>query len=89
MGKFLGFQAAAREGGFVELKKSEDGTVHWFGKNDLRTAPQTEQRICIDMLTDSATVYSRSTEGRVDSRTFRGVSHLREWMMLDSCNDKS
>jgi hypothetical protein len=89
MGIFRGFQIAARESGFVELEPFADGTVQWFRKTDSRQGPQVDQRLCIDKLTNSATVYSSTAHGKVDSKTFRGVSNLREWFALGSSNDKS
>jgi hypothetical protein len=80
MGKFRNFQTAARESGFVELKASRDGSVLWFGKNISQPGKQPDQRICIDSLTNSATVYFTTPRGTVDSKTFRAVTHLQEWM---------
>lgn len=88
MGRIRGFQTAARESGFVELGISGDGTVQWFRRNDSRDK-QAEQRLCIDKLTNSATIYSTTPLGKVDAKTFRGVSNLREWIALKSANDKS
>lgn len=89
MGRIRGFQTAARENGFVELGISGDGTVQWFRRNDSRPDKQADQRLCIDKLTNSATIYSTTALGKVDAKTFRGVSNLREWIALESANDKS
>ena len=80
MGRFRKFQAAARECGFIELKSSGDGSVLWFGKNTLQPDQQPNQRICIDRLTNSATVYFTTPRGTVDSKIFRAVTNLQEWM---------
>jgi hypothetical protein len=80
MGRFRKFQTAARECGFVELKSSGDGSVLWFGKNTSQPDKQPDQRLCIDRLTNSATVYFTTPRGTVDSKTFRAVSNLQEWI---------
>jgi hypothetical protein len=38
--------------------------------------------MCIDSLTNSATVYWMTVPGRVNSKTFRGVPALQEWFHL-------
>ena len=80
MGRFRKFQAAAREYGFVELKSSGDGSVLWFGKSTSQPDKQPNQRLCIDRLTNSATVYFTTPRGTVDSKTFRAISNLQEWI---------
>jgi hypothetical protein len=80
MGRFRKFQTAARESGFVELKSSGDGSVLWFGKNISQPDKQPDQRICIDRLTNSATVYFTTQRGAVGWKTFRGVSKMQEWI---------
>jgi hypothetical protein len=84
MGKFRKFQTAARESGFVELKSTGDGSVLWFGKNISQPDTQPVQRICIDRLTNSATVYFTTPRGTVESKTFRGVCTMQEWIASES-----
>lgn len=83
MGRFRKFQAAVRESGFVELKSSGDGSVLWFGKSSSQPDKQPDQRICIDRLTNSATVYFTTPRGTVDSKTFRAVTNLQEWIAAE------
>jgi hypothetical protein len=40
------------------------------------------QRMCIDSLTNSATVYWMSVPGSVKSKTFRDAPALQEWFEL-------
>jgi len=80
--KLQAFQAAAREGGFVQVEESEEGTVLWFRKEASDTASETHQRMCMDSLTNSVTVYWASVPGKIDSKTFRSVSTLQEWFAL-------
>jgi hypothetical protein len=71
------FQAAAREGGFVVVEESEKGTVLWLKK----ATPEAEDRICIDSLTKSATVYWATIPWKINSKTFREASALQEWIL--------
>jgi hypothetical protein len=79
MVKLQAFQTAAREGGFFAEKESAEGTVMWLRKNTPETARETHQRMCIDSLTNSVTVYWMTVPGEVNSKTFRGVPELQEW----------
>ena len=76
------FQAVARKRGFVDVKECDDGTVLWLSRKTPDAATQTPQRICMDSLTNSVTVYWRTTLGKLDSKTFRSVSSLQEWFEL-------
>jgi hypothetical protein len=76
------FQTAAREGGFTEVKESPEGTVLWLKKKTPDTSRETHQRMCIDSLTNSVTVYWMPISGQVTSKTFRGVPALQEWIKL-------
>jgi hypothetical protein len=76
------FQAAAREGGFVEVNELAQGTVLWLRKKASDTVRETHQRMCIDSLTNSVTVYWMAVPGKVNSKTFRGVPALQEWFKL-------
>ncbi|MGC0772928.1 MAG: hypothetical protein WB543_08330 [Candidatus Acidiferrum sp.] len=76
------FQAAAKQCGFVEVSQSEEGTVLWLRKKAPDTARETHQRMCIDGLTNSATVYWVTVPGKVNSKTFRAVPALQEWFDL-------
>jgi hypothetical protein len=82
MEKLQAFQTAAHEGGFVEVNESAEGTVLWLRKKTPDTTRETHQRMCIDSLTNSVTVYWMSVPGKVNSKTFRGVPALQEWFEL-------
>jgi len=74
------FQTAARTVGFVEVNEVAEGTVLWLRKSKPDTAREMDQRMCIDSLTNSVTVYWMISPGQVNSKTFRGVSALQEWL---------
>jgi hypothetical protein len=78
------FQATAREGGFVELNESSgDGTVLWLKKTSLDGSSEIHERMCIDSLTNSATVFWVSITGALNSKTFRNANALQEWLSND------
>lgn len=77
------FQVAAREGGFVEVEECGAGTVLWLRKETQDTATKTHQRICIDSLLKSVTIYWMNVVGKIDSKTFRTALGLREWFALN------
>lgn len=79
MEKLQAFQNAAREGGFVVVNESGEGTVLWLKKKVPDTARDAHQRMCIDSLTNSVTIYWMADPGKVKSQTFRGVPALQEW----------
>jgi len=79
MEKLQAFQTAARKGGFVEVQESAEGTVLWLQKSPPATTRDTHQRMCIDSLTNSVTVYWMTLPGKLSSKTFRGVPALQEW----------
>ena len=72
------FQAAAREGGFVAAGESKDGTVLWFRKATPDASTGSHQRLCLDAMTNSATVFWTNAQGQTNSKTFRSVTLLRE-----------
>jgi DNA-binding response OmpR family regulator len=74
------FQVAARKCGFVEVEECGDGTVLWFRKATTDAATGTHHRMCIDSLTNSATVYWTNVRGKIDSKTFRSVATLQKWI---------
>jgi hypothetical protein len=76
MQKLQAFQAAACEGGFVAIEESEEGTVLWLKKATV----EAEDRICLDSLTNSATVYWATIPWKINSKTFREAAALREWI---------
>jgi hypothetical protein len=76
MEKLEAFQLAACEGGFVAVEESEEDTVLWLRKG----TAEAEDRICLDSLTNSATVYWATIPWKINSKTFREASALREWI---------
>jgi hypothetical protein len=82
MDRLQSFQTAAREGGFVVVTESEQGTVLWLKKSAPDSVREAHQRMCIDSLTNSVTVYWMAVPGKVNSKTFRGVPALQEWFKL-------
>lgn len=75
MQKLQEFQIAARNNGFVDVEETEDGTVLWLRK----PTANAEDRMCIDSLTNSATVFWATIPWKINSRTFRAASALQEW----------
>lgn len=82
MEKLQAFQSVARKGGFVEVNETAEGSVLWLRKSTPDMARDTHQRMCIDSLTNSVTVYWMSVPGKVHSKTFRGVPALQQWFDL-------
>lgn len=78
-----GFQNAAHEGGFADVAESSGGSVLWLRKKEPDANRETHQRMCIDSLTNSATVYWVRKSGKVESKTFRKVPALQEWFKLE------
>jgi hypothetical protein len=82
MGRLQSFQVVARQRGFTQINESGGETVLWLGRKAPDTVRETHQRICIDRLTKSATVYWMTVPGDLKSKTFRDVSALQEWFEL-------
>ena len=83
MVRLQAFQTAARNVGFVEVNEVAEGTVLWLRKSKPDTAREMDQRMCIDSLTNSVTVYWMISPGKVNSKTFRGVPALQEWFDVE------
>jgi len=77
MEKFVEFQNVARKQGFIDEEKTKDGTVLWLKK----ATSDAEDRMCIDSLTNSVTVFWATIPWKINSRTFRSVAALEEWFM--------
>jgi hypothetical protein len=76
------FRKAAIEAGFVVVNQSPDGTVYGLKKTAQQVGVVTHESLCIDRLTNSATVYCTTAPGKLNSKTFRGVPALQEWLNL-------
>lgn len=77
------FQAAAHESGFVNVNEHLAGTVLWLTRKTPDPTSKAHQRICMDTLTFSATVYWVDSQGKSASKTFRKPLELLEWLALD------
>jgi hypothetical protein len=85
------FQTAALKLGFVDMDECGDGTVIWLKRVATPSAPSAVQRMCIDIVTDSATVYWTNLQGHLKFKTFRRVTALQESirnsMVFEQLND--
>jgi hypothetical protein len=77
MDKLKSFQEVAFKNGFVEAEEVEDGTVLWLRK----PTASAEDRMCIDTMTNSATVFWASIPWKINSKTFRSASLLQDWFL--------
>lgn len=82
MGTLQSFQVLSRQRGFPKINESGGGTVVWLGRRAPDTARETYQRMCIDSLTKSATIYWMNVPGDLKSQTFRNVPALQDWFEL-------
>jgi hypothetical protein len=80
MEKLKAFQDAARSHGFVDVEETDDGTVLWLKK----PTENAEDRMCIDSLTNSVTVFWATMPWKINSKTFRSVSDLQQWFAATS-----
>jgi hypothetical protein len=80
MEKLKAFQDVARVNGFVDVEETEDGTVLWLKK----PTANAEDRMCVDSLTNSVTVFWATMPWKINSKTFRAVAALQEWFILTS-----
>jgi hypothetical protein len=79
MNKYQGFQSAARENGYAESNECGGGSAIWFRKAAPDQGTEVHKRLCIDSLTGSATVFWQTVPARLNSKTFRTVSSLKDW----------
>ena len=83
MGILQKFRLIVRENDFVEVSKSKDGTTAWFRKTGAN------MRLCIDGLTNSATIFWTIGPAKRTSKTFRTVDSLKDWFALTRKQDWS
>lgn len=76
------FQEAAHERGFVEMNQYAQASVRWLWRKAPDTTRDTHERMCIDSVTNSVTVYWMGTPAGINSKTFRDVPALQEWFNL-------
>ena len=75
MDKLRAFQDVARRHGFADVEETDDGTVLWMR----RATTDAEDRLCVDSVTNSATVFWATIPWKINSMTFRGSSALEDW----------
>jgi hypothetical protein len=80
MEKLKAFQDVARNSGFVDVEETDDGTVLWLKK----PTANAEDRMCVDSLTNSVTVFWATMPWKINSKTFRTVPSLQEWITQTS-----
>jgi hypothetical protein len=80
MDELQSFQAAARESGFIAANDSSDHSTLWLKRAAADPSKGAPQRMCLDTVTKSATVYWTNARGLTDSKTFRTADLLREWL---------
>jgi hypothetical protein len=73
------FQSAARENGYAEANEDVGGGTCWLRKGTPDAGTEVHKRICIDSVTDSATVFWQTIPAKLNSKTFRTVSSLKDW----------
>jgi hypothetical protein len=76
MEKLKAFQDLARSNGYVDAEETNDGTVLWLKK----PTADAEDRMCVDSLTNSVTVFWATMPWKINSKTFRVVSDLQGWL---------
>jgi len=70
------FQDVARRNGFVDAEETDEGTVLWLR----RPTTNAEDRLCIDSVTKSATVFWATIPWKINSKTVRTVYDLEKWL---------
>jgi hypothetical protein len=78
MEKLKEFQDLARSNGYIDAKESDGGEVLWLKK----PTANAEDRMCFDGLTNSVTVFWATLPWKINSKTFRVVSALQEWLAV-------
>ncbi|HKM67831.1 MAG TPA: hypothetical protein VJX70_11745 [Candidatus Acidoferrum sp.] len=82
MERLQAFTTAARAEGFVEPKESQDPNVVWLRNTLPDAGTDFHKRLCLDAITNSATVYWQTVADQCNSKTFRTVSSMVEWLQL-------
>jgi hypothetical protein len=79
MGKLQEFRTAARQNGYAETNEYQAGSIVWLKKPKPHAGTDLHERLCIDSVTDSATVFWQSAPRKLNSKTFRSVASLTDW----------
>jgi hypothetical protein len=82
MERLQAFQLAARADGFIQASEVESGTAVWFRNNLPDVGTNFHKRLCLDGLTNSATIYWETAGAQLASKTFRTALSLQEWVGL-------
>lgn len=77
--KLQEFRMAARENGYDEINENAGGSIVWLRKATPDVGTDAHKRLCIDSITDSATVFWQTVPAKLNSKTFRTVSDLKNW----------
>jgi len=75
MNRLKEIQDIARKNGFADVEETDDGTVLWLR----RQTANAEDRICVDSVTSSATVFWATIPWKINSKTFRAAAELEQW----------
>jgi hypothetical protein len=73
------FQSAAHEDGYAEANEDVGRSTCWLRKAAPDAGTEVHKRLCIDGITDSATVFWQTVPAKFNSKTFRTVSSLKDW----------
>ena len=73
--KIQAFRMAARENGSNEIKENIKGSIVWLRKATPDVGTDVHRRLCID----SAIVFWQTVPAKLNSKTFRTVSDLKNW----------
>jgi hypothetical protein len=76
------FQSVARESGIVEIGEADEETALWLRNATADTGSAVHKRLCVDSLTNCATVFWETVPAKLNSMTFRTASALRTWLSL-------
>jgi hypothetical protein len=82
MVKLQTLKVAALLEGFIKVRDVADGSVMWFTSALPDVDTNFHKRLCLDSLTNSATIYWETIGAKIHSETFRTVSSFQEWLGL-------
>ena len=80
MERLQAFQIAAHGDGFIEVNEIENGSVVWLRNLQPDVGTNFHKRLCLDDVTNSATVYWQTVANQCNSATFRTVSSMVDWL---------
>jgi hypothetical protein len=78
--KLQEFRTAAHENGYDDTNENAAGSIIWLRKATPDIGTDVHKRLCIDSITDSATVFWQTVPAKLNSKTFRTVSSLKDWL---------